>query len=447
MTKAGTDLDLLDDLIAKAKRAGADEADAMLVRATSLEAAWRMGVNEGVERAEARDLGLRVLVGRRQAVVSATEFGAGALAELVERALAMARAVPEDPYCGLPEPARIARAFADLDLADDHEPSADELLAAASEAEDAARAVAGVTNTEGAEASWSRSAVALCASNGFAGSYAGTRFTVVASVIAGSDTAMERDYDYHSARHHGDLEPAGEIGKRAGERAVKRLGARKQPSGRVPVVFDRRVSGGFLRLLAMSVSGTAVARGTSFLQDKLGETLFAGDIDVIDDPLRPRGLASRPFDGEGVAGARRAVVERGKLATWLLDSRSARQLGLETTGHAVRGPSSVPAPGPSNLYMAAGAPSPEALIGDIESGFYVTEMMGMSFNPTTGDYSRGAAGFWISHGAIAWPVSEMTVAGNLVEMFAHMTPASDLSFRYGLDAPTLRVDGMTVAGL
>jgi PmbA protein len=447
MTAAQTDLDLLDDLIAKARRAGADEADAMLVRTTALDAAWRMGQNEGVERAEARDLGLRVLVGRRQAVVSATDISAPALSELVERALAMARAVPEDSYCGLPDAARIAREVPDLDLADGHEPSADDLLGAAAQADDAARAVDGVTNSEGAEASWRRSSVALAASNGFAGAYPSTRFTVVASVIAGQDTEMERDYDYHSARHLGDLEPAADIGRRAGERAVKRLGARKQPSGRVPVVFDPRVSGGFLRLLSMSISGTAIARGTSFLHDKLGEALFDSAIDIIDDPLRKRGLASRPFDGEGVAGARRAVIAEGRLETWLLDSRSARQLGLETTGHAARGPSSAPVPAPSNLYMEPGDQTPEALIAGLAAGFYVTEMMGMSFNATTGDYSRGAAGFWIENGEIAWPVSEMTVAGNLLDLFPKMTPANDLRFRTGIDAPTLCVDGMTVAGL
>ncbi len=447
MSERGGDLDRLDDLIARAKRAGADAADAMLAQSASLDAAWRMGENEGVERAEAAELGLRVFVGARQAVVSTTDLGAGARDGLVARALAMAKAVPEDPHCGLPDSDRMAAAPPALDLADDAEPASEDLLAAAAAAEDAARAVPGVTNSEGAEASWRRGSVALAASNGFAGGYESTRFGLVASVIAGSDTAMERDYEYHTARHREDLDSPQDVGRRAGERAVNRLGARKQPSGRVPAVFDPRVSGGFVRLLASLISGAAIARGTSCLRDKRGETVFAPAVTVIDDPHRARGLSSRPFDGEGVVGGRLAVVDAGVLTGWLLDSRTARQLDLATTGHATRGPAGTPSPGPSNLYMAAGGESREALLASVESGFYVTEMMGMSFNPTTGDYSRGAAGFWIDKGRLAWPVNEMTVAGNLLEMFRAMTPADDLRFRYGLDAPTLRVDGMTVAGL
>ena len=443
----GRDLDLLDDLVARARRAGADAADAMLARSAALEASWRMGENEGVERAEAAELGLRVFVGARQAIASATDLGAAARGALVERALAMAAAVPEDPHCGLPDRDRMAAELPDLDLADSAEPASESLLAAAAAAEDAARAVAGVTNSEGAGASWRRGAIALAASNGFAGRYEGTRFGVFASVVAGGDTAMERDYEWRSARHAADLEAPEEVGRRAGERAVARLGARKRESGRAPVVFDPRVSGGFVRLLAGLVSGAAVVRGTTCLGDRLGEALFAPGISIVDDPRRPRGLASRPFDGEGAAGRRLAVVEDGALASWLLDSRSARQLGLATTGHAARGPAGAPAPGPSNLYMAAGRESRESLIGGVESGFYVTEAMGMSFNSTTGDYSRGASGFWIEKGEIAHPVSEMTVAGNLLEMFPRTTPADDLEFRHGVDAPTLRVDGMTVAGL
>jgi len=441
------DLDRIHDMIARALKAGADAADAMLVRSASMDASWRMGRNEGVERAEATDLGLRVLVGNRQAVVSTTDLGAGAVDELIERSLAMARVVPEDPYCGLPDADRLARDVPDLDLSDPGEPSPETLLSWAEEAEDAARAVDGVTNSEGADASWGRSAVTLASSSGFAGGYSGTRFTVVASVVAGADTGMERDYEYHSARHRADLESPADIGRRAGERAVSRLGPRKRKSAQVPVLFDPRVSGGFLRLLAGSISGAAVARGTSFLEDKLNEALFASGIDIVDDPLRVRGPSSHPFDGEGVAVTRRNIVEDGRLLTWLLDSRSARQLGMETTGHAARGPSSLPTPSPSNLYMAPGRDTREALIGAVDSGFYVTEMMGMSFNPTTGDYSRGAAGFWIEKGELAYPVSEMTVAGNLIEMFPRMTPANDLELRYGIDAPTLRVDGMTMAGL
>ena len=441
------DLDRLGELVARAKRAGADAADAMLARSAALEASWRMGRNEGVERAEAAELGLRVFVGARQAVVSTTDLGARAKESLVERALAMARAVPEDPHCGLPDAALPAAAPPALDLADASEPASQDLLAAAQAAEDAARAVSGVTNSEGAAASWRRNAVALAASNGFAGRFETTRFDLSAAVVAGADTAMERDYDWRVARHREDLEAPEAIGRRAGERAVARLGPRKVASTRAPVVFDPRVSAGMARLLASLVSGAAVARGTSCLRERRGEPLFAPGVSIVDDPHRPRGLASRPFDGEGAAGGPLKIVEDGALANWLLDSRSARQLALAATGNAARGPAGTPAPAPSNFYVAAGSESPEALVGAIDSGFYVTETMGMSFNPTTGDYSRGASGFWIEKGEIAYPVSEMTVAGNLLDMFPATVPADDLEFRYGLDAPTLRVDGMTVAGL
>ncbi len=441
------DLDLLCDLIGRAQAAGADEADAMFVRSAAMDATWRLGRNEGVERSEANDLGLRVLIGKRQAVVSTTDLGPAALSEIVERALAMAKAVPEDPHCGLPDGDRLATAIVDLDLADHSEPSSEDLLAWAEEAEDAARAVDGITNSEGAEAGWSEGRVALAASNGFAGAYRGTRFGVSVSVVAGSGTGMERDYEFLSTRHRGDLEAPAAIGARAAERAVRRLSPRKQKSAQVPVVFDPRVSGGFLRLLAAVVSGNTIARGTSFLQEKLNEQVFAPGISIIDDPLRPRGLSSRPFDGEGVAGEKRALIDDGRLTTWLMDSRSARQLGLQSTGHAARGPSGPPAPSASNLSLSPGSVTPAALIGEIDGGLYVTEMMGMSFQATTGDYSRGAAGFWIENGELAYPVSELTVAGNLLDLFPRLTPADDLVFRYGADAPTLRIDGMTMAGL
>ncbi len=438
------DLNRLHDLIADARRAGADAADAVLERSEALEAAWRMGENEGVERAESAELGLRVFVGRRQAVVSTTDFSAGARSELVSRALSMAHAVPEDPHCGLPEPDAPPPA---LDLADPDEPDSGALIHAAAAAEDAARAVPGVTNSEGAEASWRRTTTALAASNRFSGRYCTTRFMVVASVVAGKDTAMERDYEYHMSRYRRTLDAPEDIGRRAGERAVRRLNPRKQESGQMPVVFDPRVSGGFMRLFAALISGSAITRGTSCLQDRRNDQLFPADMTIIDDPHRLRGLSSRPFDGEGMTGQRLNVVENGILKEWLLDSRSARQLNLPATGHAAREPSSTPMPAPSNLYIAPGADTPEALVGAIDTGFYVTEMMGMSFNSTTGDYSRGASGFWIENGEITHPVSEMTVAGNLLDMFAAMAPASDLEFRYGLDAPTLRIDDMTVAGL
>jgi PmbA protein len=439
-------LTLLGDVVARATKTGADGADAVLFESASLSHAQRLGKVEKLERSESYDLGLRVLIGKRQAIVSSNDRSPAALSELIERAIAMAKTVPEDPYCGLAAADELARDWPSLDLEDPTEPAPEILIARAGAAEDAARAVPGVTNSEGAEASWSRSKVALVASNGFAGSYSGTHSSISAAVLAGAGTGMERDYDYSTAVWAEDLLDAAAIGKTAGERAVKRLNPRKVPTQKVPVVFDPRVAGGMLRHLVGAISGPAIARGTSFLKDKLGQRIFPAGLAIIDDPHRRRGLRAKPFDGEGVRNQRRALIEDGVLQTWLLDLRSARQLGLRTTGHASRGTSGPPGPAPTNLYMEPGKVTPDALIADIKQGFYVGELMGMGVNGVTGDYSRGAAGFWIDDGKLAYPVSEVTIAGNLKDMFLHLTPANDLVFKTGSDAPTLRIEGMTVAG-
>ena len=446
MAQADNDLDLLAGLIAKAKRAGADAADAVLVEGISLSHARRLGKTEKLERSEGYDLGLRVLIGKRQAMVSSNDRTQAALDELVERSMAMAKAVPEDPYCGIAEPGEIATGFPELDMVDAAEPAPETLIERAAEAEDAARAVKGVTNSEGAEAGWGSSRVALAASNGFAGTYAGSGHSVSVSVIAGDTGGMERDYDYSSAVYGADLESPALVGKRAGEKAVKRLNPRKVATQKVPVIFDRRVASGLIGHMIGAISGPSIARGTSFLKDKLGQQIFPKGINVIDDPHRQRGLRSKPFDGEGIANHRRAIIEDGVLTTWLLDLRSARQLGLKTTGHASRGTSSPPSPSPTNVWLEAGAQSPEQLIADIAQGFLVTELMGMGVNGVTGDYSRGAAGFWIENGQLAYPVSEVTIAGNLKDMFLHITPASDLIFKTGFDAPSIRIEGLTIAG-
>jgi PmbA protein len=444
--EAGAALDLLQDLITRARRAGADAADAVWFEGTSLSHARRLGKTEKLERSEGQDLGLRVFIGRQQAVVSSSDRSPRALDQLVERAVAMARTVPEDPYCGIADPSEIARDWPSLDMLDVDEPGADVLIERARAAEEAALAIKGVTNSEGAEAGWGRSSIALAASNGFAGCYSGSSQGISASVIAGSGTAMERDYDFASAIHAADLRDPVEIGRSAGERAVKRLGAKKMPTCRCPVVFDPRVARSFISHLLGAISGPSIARGTSFLKDRLGDKIFPEAITIIDDPHRHRGLRSKPFDGEGIANHRRAIIEKGVLTIWLLDLRSARQLGLKTTGHAARGTASPPSPAATNVWIAAGAPSPKELIADIDSGFYVTEMMGMGVNGVTGDYSRGAAGFWLEKGEIAFPVSEMTVAGNLKDIFARLQAANDLEFKTGADSPTLRVDDLTVAG-
>jgi len=440
------DLSLLGDLVAQARKAGADQADALLAEGASLSHAQRLGKTEKLERSENFDVGLRVMVGKRQAIVSANDRDPGGLAELVTRAIAMAKAVPEDPYVGLADPDELARTWPDLDLFDAAEPAPETLIERAKTAEEAARAVAGVTNSEGAEAGWSQARVALVASNGFAGAYAASGHSISVSVLAGDGTAMERDYDYSSAVHAADLTDAAEIGRIAGTRAVERLNARKVATGKYPVVFDRRVAGGMLRHLVGAISGPSVTRGTSFLKDKLGQQIFSRGISIVDDPHLPRGLRSKPFDGEGVANRRRAIVADGVLETWLLDLGSARQLGLRTTGHASRGISSPPGPSPSNMWLERGAVTREELIGDVQEGLLVTEMMGMGVNGVTGDYSRGASGFWIENGKIAYPVHEITIAGNLKDMFLALTPASDLHFKTGIDAPSVRIDGMMVAG-
>lgn len=448
--KTGADaqsLYLIEEMLDRARKAGADQADAIVAHATSLSHAQRLGKMEQLERSESRDLGLRVIIGKKQACVSGNDWKPDALSELVERAIAMAKTVPDDPFCGLATADDLGRPpFPDVDSCDHDEPAAELLIERAKAAEDAAMAVDGVSNSEGAESSWARWSVALGASNGFRGGYENSRHGVGVSVLAGSGVEMESDYDFTSKVYGADLEDPSLIGRRAGEQAVAKLKPRKGPTTKCPVVFDPRVANSLLRHLAGAINGAAIARGTSFLKDKMGEAVMAKGLTLIDDPHRPRGLASKPFDAEGVATARRALVEDGVLQTWVLDLRSARQLELATTGNASRGTSSPPSPTTTNLYLEPGEKTPEELIGEIESGFYVTSLMGMGVNGVTGDYSRGASGFWIEKGEIAYPVSEMTIAGNLKDMFLAMTAADDLDFRYGTNAPTVRIDGMTAAG-
>jgi len=436
----------LEQLIAASRAAGADAADALFVESVTSSVSYRLGKLEDAERAEANDLGLRVFVGQKVAFVSSTDFSRDALAQLPQRAVAMARLAPEDKYAGLAPRERLASRFPLLDLEDADEPSAEALVALARDSEAAAMAVPGVTNSEGGGASFSRSAIALATSEGFFGSYAGTNHSISVVVLAGEGTAMERDYDHASARHKSDLKSAAEIGRSAGERTVRRLNPRKVKSQAVPIIYDPRVSGGLLGHFAGAISGASIARGVSFLKDMLGKEVFTPSVTIIDDPHRIRGLRSKPFDGEGVANGRQTLIDRGILSTWLLDCASAKQLGLSTTGHASRSTGGPPSPSTTNLYMEAGTLSPDALIADIKEGFYVTELIGMGVNSVTGDYSRGAAGFWIQNGEIAYPASEITIAGNLKDMFRNLTAANDLEFRYGTNAPTLRIEGMTVAG-
>ena len=432
-------------LVEDAVRAGADAADVLYAgnRSTSIQV--RLGKLEDVGRSEGEEIGLRLFVGARSASVASSDLSADALRELVSRAVAMAEQAPEDPFAGLAPTDRLASApFPDLDSADPVEPDLAELRERALAAEAAALAVSGVTNSSGGSAGASGSTIALATSGGFAGAYSVTGFSCSAGVIAGEGGAMQRDHAWHSARHLADLDAAADIGRLAGTRAIARLNPVRPKSGPLPVLFDPRVAHTLLGHLAGAISGSSVARKSSFLQDKLGERIFGEGIAVIDDPLRPRGLRSRPFDGEGLRVERTEIVGDGVLRTWMADSASARQLGIAPTGHASRGVGSAPGVSPSNFYMAAGTRSREELLAAFPEALLVTELIGHGVNGVTGDYSRGAAGFLVRDGEIGAAVEEITIASNLIGMFATLEPASDLEFRRGIDAPTLLVPEMTV---
>jgi PmbA protein len=439
--------DLAERLVAAARRAGADAADAVATRGVSLSVEVRDGTVEESERAEGDDLGLRVFVGQKQAVVSTNDLSGEGADALAERAVAMARVAPADRFAGLADPELLAKVIPDLDMLDPELPSVNKLETMARSAEAAGLGVKGVSKSGGASASAGIGGMVLVTSTGFSHAYLGSHHGVSMQAIAGEGTGMERDYDYSSAIHAGDLADPESIGQSAGERATRRLNPRKVQTRKVPVIFEPRVAGSLVGHLSSAINGAAIARGTSFLKDKLGQKIFASGIEIIDDPLRKRGLGSHPFDAEGVAPERRALVKDGVLTTWILDCASARELGLKTTGHAQRGVSSTPSPGASNLHLAADAITPEQMIKDIEDGFYITDLIGMGVNLVTGDYSRGASGFWIEHGELTYPVSEVTIAGHLNEIFASLTPANDLKFRYRTNAPTVRVEGLTVAGV
>jgi len=435
--------DLVARLVEAAGKAGADSADAVAVMGRSTSVSVRLGKVEATEAAESDDISLRVFVGSRVASVGAT--ASSDPAELAARAVAMARVSPEDPFQGLADRDRLARTVRDLDLFDATIVPADELRAAALAAEEAALAVQGVTNSGGSSASAGLGGLVLATTDGFLGRYVASRFSRSVSVVAGEGTAMERDYDYSSRLYYGELNAPEAIGRKAAERAVRRLGARKARTGPVAVVYDPRVARGIAGHLAAAINGASVARKTSFLRDRMGEKVASAAITVTDDPLKLRGLASRPFDGEGVEGRALTMVERGVLRHWFLSTSAARELGLETNGRGARSASSVN-PSSTNLAIEPGEAAPEDIIGALKTGFYVTEVFGQGVNMVTGEYSRGASGFWIENGELTYPVAEVTIAGNLRDMFMHMTPASDLDRNFGTAAPTLLVEGLTLAG-
>ncbi|HEY0958103.1 MAG TPA: TldD/PmbA family protein [Novosphingobium sp.] len=434
-------------LVERARRAGADAGDAVYSAEASESIQVRLTKLEDVERSESEHISLRVFIGSRSASIGSSDLGDAALDELAARAVDMARTAPEDPYAGLaPEEMLLRGPAPELDLEDGEEPSPQALRAIAEEAEEAARTITGVTNSEGGSASAGRGIFALVTSHGFARAYASTSRGVSASVIAGEGTGMQRDYAWRSARHACDLPSPAEIGRKAGERAVARLNPGRLKSGPMPVLFDPRIGGSLIGSLVGAMAGASIARRASFLLDRLSETLFDSAIAIIDDPLRPRGLRSRPFDGEGLPTAASDLVRDGKVTGWLMESASARQLGAQPTGHASRGHGGAPGVSVGNLHLAAGTATPADLMADIADGVYVTELIGHGVNGVTGDYSRGASGIRIVNGELAGPVAEFTIAGNLIDMFARMMPANDLEWHRAINVPTIRVDGMTVAG-
>ncbi len=434
-------------LIERARKAGADMADAVYSADASESVQVRLGKLEDVERSESEHISLRVFAGKRSASIGSSDMSDAALDELAARAVAMARAAPEDAYAGLaPEELLLKGLFPALDLEDPDEPSPSALRRLAEEAEDAARAIAGVTNSEGAGANAGRGLFALATSHGFTGAYCTSSRGLSASVIAGEGGGMQRDHAWRSARYGADLPTAREIGELAGARAVARLDPGRLKSGPMPVLFDPRVGGSLVGHLLGAISGSAIARRASFLLDRLEEELFDSKLVIADDPFRQRGLRSRPFDGEGLPCAPRNLVEGGHVTGWLMDSASARQLGMAPTGHASRGHGGAPGVSASNVHLAAGSVTQAQLMADIVDGVYVTELIGMGVNGVTGDYSRGASGFRIVKGALAGPVAEFTVAGNLLDMFKALVPANDLEWYRAVNVPTTRVDGMMVAG-
>jgi PmbA protein len=443
-------IDSLSQLLEFACTCGADAADAVMFETVEISASQRMGKPEGMERSENKALCLRAFAGRQQAIVSTNDIRRDELKELATRAIAMAKAAPPDPDSTLAPDDLLCRRSHDLELFDKDEPKVAWLREHCRQAEEAALSVPGITNSEGADAQYHGSRISLAIHNGrdvnFARSYQSSHFSLSVSVVAGVGTAMERDYEFTSARHRKDLEKAHDIGIQAAHLTLKRLNPRKITTCQVPVIFDPRTSRSLLSVLASAISGSTIARGSSFLKDCLHQTVFPEGVTIIDDPHMLKGLGSKPFDGEGVRNGRKVIVDNGVLSTWLLDMRTANKLKMTTTGHAGRGIGAPPSPSSTNLFMEKGALTPKELIGDILRGLYVTETFGMGINTVTGDYSQGASGFWIENGELAYPVSEITIAGRLQDMFRTMTPASDLKFRYATNAPTVRVDAMTVAG-
>jgi PmbA protein len=437
---------VLTDLIGMARKAGADGADVSISSSESLSVEVRLGALEGVERAESRSIALRALIGQRQAAATSTDISPAGLKELAERVVAMARLAPEDKFCGLADRDLLATSFPDLDLEDSAQPDPKALEQLALQAEDVGRAVAGVTNSEGAGADFSHGASAYASSDGFYGARRGTSYGIGAAMLAERDGAKESGYDSKNERFFADLPDPTRIGRTAGERAVARLGSRKIESRKAPVIFENRLAGALIRPFLGAISGAAVARGVSFLKGDLGKRIFPAGFQITDDPLRKRGMASRAFDGEGVATAKRNLIEDGVLTTWTLNTAAAKQLGLKSTGHATLGHGAPAGVAPSNLTVKPGEGDLDDLMRQAGAGLLVTTTFSPSINANTGDYSVGVAGFWFENGARAFPVNEVTIAGNFKEIYARLIAGADTDRRGGLETPSLLIDALTIAG-
>lgn len=441
--------DLTEALLRAARGAGASAADAMAVDGTAISVDVRQGRLEQAERSEGVEIGLRVLVGQRQACVSASDISARTIADMAERAVAMAREAPEDDSIGLADPAQLARGWdlAALELSDPTpDAAASSLEADARRAEAAALAVRGISQVDSASASYGRRRIHIMASNGFSGGYERTSRSISAVAITGEGLNMERDWAAESRSFQADLPAAEDIGRLAGERTVERAGAKKTATGSFPVLFDERVAGSLIGHVLSAVNGSSVVRGASWLRDALGQQILPKGLSITEDPHRPRLSGSRPFDAEGLPTRRREIVTDGVLTGWTLDLGTARRLGMVSTGAASRNAASPPVPGNGNIALTQGTQSRAALLADMGTGLLVTGFLGASINPTTGDYSRGVSGFWVERGQIAFPVNECTIAGNLRDMLARLTPSNDARTHLSLVVPSLLVEGLTIAG-
>ena len=440
------DQDIIEKALSAAKQAGADGADVSFIKGGGLDVQVRLGKVESAERAEDYQMGMRVFVGQKSATISSGQLDDENITKLAERAVAMAKHAPEDPYARLATAEEQAKSFPDIELFDDTSYSTEQLTEIALACEEAALSQAGISNSDGASASSGSSEVLIGTSTGFNASYKRSSFGFSAVVLAEKDGQMERDYDYSSAVFAEDLDKPEVVGRSAATRTLARLGGRKPQTGTFPVIYDKRVSRSLAGHVASAINGAAIARGTSFLKDKMGEQIANASVRLLDNPLLPRGMGSRLFDGETLPVQKRYLVKDGCLQGWLLDLATAAQLGLSPTGNASRSLSGPPSPSVSNFIMEEGETTLDDMIADIDQGFYITELMGSSVSLTTGDYSRGASGFWIENGRITWPATEATIAGNLKDIFTDMMPADDLELTQSIAAPSVFVKQMMVAG-